>query len=67
MNTIWLEFTRRCWPPSVDMTLFGPVLRLTWFGVGFSQHNLTDWVRSWRGILASALKTDSPKNSRQRH
>lgn len=55
MRTIWLEVTRRFWfPPAIDRTLFGPVFRLGWVGVGVSRLNLTEWVNAWRSALERA-------------
>lgn len=59
MSTIWLEFTRRFWfPPQVDLTLFGPVYRFGWVGLGFSRHNLTGWINAWRTALERAKAAD---------
>lgn len=66
MNTIWVEFTKRFWHPAIDRTLFGSVYRLGWIGLGFSRHNLTEWVKAWRNALENA-KGAKTKDSRQQH
>lgn len=68
MNTIWVEFTKRCWfPPQIDRTLFGSVYRLGWVGLGFSRHNLTEWVKAWRNALENAKAAKPNKDQRQQH
>ncbi len=55
MSTIWVEFTRHFWAPTLERTLFGWVWRLGWVGVGFSRKNLTAWTLEWHGKLQAAL------------
>lgn len=38
----------------IDHTLFGPVARAGFIGVGISKFVLTDWVRSWRDAVQKA-------------
>jgi len=60
MGTAWIEVTR--WRGvGIDRTLFGPVLRLGWIGVGISRRNLADWVAEWRASLAKALSNGVAK------
>lgn len=62
MKTVWLEFTKHCWAPAVERTLFGPIFRLGWMGIGVSQYNLTAWGREWHDALKAAI---AAKQSRQ--
>lgn len=49
-GTVWVELTpwQGMW---IDRTLFGPVLRLGFLGLGISRHGLTTWIKIWRRPL----------------
>jgi hypothetical protein len=55
MGTIWIEFTK--WRGlATDRTLFGPVLRLGWIGIGISRFALTVWVHAWHSLIEKVQK-----------
>ncbi len=55
MKTIWIEFhSYRGF--HLDPTLFGPVLRLGWIGIGKSTDRLTVWVARWYATITQAVK-----------
>ena len=55
MKTIWIEF--HAWRGFyLDPTLFGPVLRLGWFGIGKSRDRLTVWIARWYTTVKKAAQ-----------
>lgn len=50
MGTLWIEFTK--WRGLlIDHTLFGPVVRIGFVGLGVSKFVLTAWIETWRSTI----------------